>query len=156
MAQAKLLLDTNVVIDFLDGRNINREETLLLFTAGRVGEFSLWISASQVTDLVYILSEGGKAKLIPNVLERLRLLRTFVNVYAVNTFQIDAMLGTSWKDPEDALLYEVARAISADAIITNNVADFEQDAIRVLNCPDFFKWLEAERGLTYQEVQLLP
>ena len=41
-------------------------------TAGRVGEFDLWITSSQVTDLIYILSEGGKRSLLSRVLEQLR------------------------------------------------------------------------------------
>ena len=60
MARMKLLLDTNVVIDFLHEREPYYDKVRLLMTAGRVGEFSLWITSSQVTDLIYILSEGGK------------------------------------------------------------------------------------------------
>ena len=45
-------------------------------TAGRVGEFDLWITSSQVTDLIYILSEGGKRSLLSRVLEQLRGMRT--------------------------------------------------------------------------------
>ena len=56
MARMKLLLDTNVVIDYLHEREPYYEKARLLMTAGRVGEFSLWITSSQVTDLIYILS----------------------------------------------------------------------------------------------------
>lgn len=150
MAQAKLLLDTNVLINYLDGRDIDFEATLLLMTAGCVGEFALWMSSSQMTDLVYILSEGGKPAHMPGVLERLRKLRAFVSVYAPNATDVDSMLATSWRDPEDALLFEIAKAIRADAIITNNVKDFESDAIRVCNCSEFFEWMRSERGLDYE------
>lgn len=60
MAQAKLLLDTNVVVDYLNEREPFYEKARLLMIGGRVGEFELWISSSQVTDLVYILSNGGR------------------------------------------------------------------------------------------------
>ena len=62
MARMKLLLDTNVVIDYLHEREPYYEKARLLMTAGRVGEFSLWITSSQVTDLIYILSEGTAAR----------------------------------------------------------------------------------------------
>mgnify|MGYP000296791090 CR=1 FL=1 len=62
MARMKLLLDTNVVIDFLHEREPYYDKVRLLMTAGRVGEFSLWITSSQVTDLIYILSEAGSAR----------------------------------------------------------------------------------------------
>lgn len=54
----KLLLDTNVAIDFIHEREPHYRGARLLMTAGRVGESDLWITSSQVTDLIYILSEG--------------------------------------------------------------------------------------------------
>ena len=104
MAQAKLLLDTNIVIDYLNEREPYYQKARLLMIAGRVGEFDLWMSSSQITDLIYILSEGGAQSLIPLVLERLRGLRTFVNIHPASDSEIDRMLASSWKDPEDALL----------------------------------------------------
>ena len=60
MAQVELLLDTNVVVDYLNEREPFYEKARLLMIGGRVGEFELWVSSSQVTDLVYILSNGGR------------------------------------------------------------------------------------------------
>ncbi len=154
MAQAKLLLDTNVVIDYLNRREPFYKSARLLMIIGRVGEFELWISSSQVTDLVYILSDGGKASFMPAVLERLRGLRTFVNVFAVSETEIDHMLATSWKDPEDALLVEVALRLKADALITRDAGDFENSLIKVLNCEEFLSWFGEEQGISYQELLL--
>ena len=83
MVRAKLLVDTNVLIDYLSMREPFYDEARLLMIVGRVGEFELWMTSSQVTDLIYILSDGGKQSLMPSVLERLRGLRTFVEVFAV-------------------------------------------------------------------------
>ena len=93
MARMKLLLDTNVVIDFLHEREPYYDKARLLMTAGRVGEFDLWITSSQVTDLIYILSEGGKRLLLSHVLEQLRGMRTFVNVHAVSDREVDRIVG---------------------------------------------------------------
>ena len=154
MATAKLILDTNIIVDFLDQRDFDFEATRLLMIAGKVGEFSLWVSTSQMTDLVYILSEGGKTSLLPGVLERLQKLRSFINVYAAGPVEVDAMLSTTWSDPEDALLYEVAKALTADAIITRNEKDFETDGIWVCNSSEFFERLKNEKGLTYTKVPI--
>lgn len=54
MDRLKLLLDTNVIIDYLHEREPHYRKTRLLMTAGRVGEFDLWITSSQVTDLSLI------------------------------------------------------------------------------------------------------
>ena len=100
MGKIKALLDTNIVIDFLNQREPFYEQARLLMIAGRVGEFDLWISSSQVTDLIYILSEGGKPSLIPETRERIQGLRTFANVFAVSEREIDKCLHLHGKIPK--------------------------------------------------------
>lgn len=152
MARAKLLVDTNVLIDFLSVRRPFYDEARLLMIAGRVGEFELWMTSSQVTDLIYVLSDGGRQALMPSVLERLRGLRTFVEVFAVGEAEVDRMLSSSWKDPEDALMFESALSLKADAIITRNAKDFESSLVRAMTAREFFDWLRDEQGVDYQEV----
>lgn len=152
MARAKLLVDTNVLIDYLSMREPFYDEARLLMIVGRVGEFELWMTSSQVTDLIYILSDGGKQALMPSVLERLRGLRTFVEVFAVGGMEVDRMLASAWKDPEDALMFESALSLKADAIITRNAKDFESSLVRAMTAREFFNWLRDEKGVDYQEV----
>ncbi|MEC4175645.1 PIN domain-containing protein [Adlercreutzia sp. R7] len=153
MAQAKLLLDTNVVIDYLNEREPFYEKARLLMIGGRVGEFELWISSSQVTDLIYILSDGERSEM-DAVMGQLRGLRTFVNVLAASEREVDLMLAASWCDPEDYLLYEIALALRADALITRNQHDFPQGLVPVMGCDEFFQWMRDTRGLDYGEVEL--
>lgn len=152
MAYAKLMLDTNIVIDYLNEREPYYEKARLLMIAGRIGEFDLWISSSQVTDLVYILSDGGKRSLVSPTLERLRGLRTFVNVFAIGDREIDHMLATSWNDPEDALLFEAALRAKVDYLITRNKDDFESSLIKVVDCQEFFDLMRKTRSLDYEEI----
>lgn len=152
MARLKLLLDTNIVIDYLNRRAPFYEKARLLMIAGRVGEFELWITSSQVTDLMYILSDGGRRERACDVREQLRGLRTFVNVYAVSDSEIDRMLASTWKDPEDALMFEAALSMRADALVTRNQGDFESDLVRVVDCEEFFAWVRNDYGLEYGEV----
>lgn len=152
MVRAKLLVDANVLIDYLSMREPFYDEARLLMIVGRVGEFELWMTSSQVTDLIYILSDGGKQSLMPSVLERLRGLRTFVEVFAAGGAEIDRMLASAWKDPEDALMFESALSLKADAIITRNAKDFESSLVRAMTAREFFNWLRDEKGVDYQEV----
>ena len=152
MARAKLLVDTNVLIDFLSVRKPFYDEARLLMVAGRVGEFELWMTSSQMTDLVYILSYGGKQALMPSVLERLWGLRTFVEVFSVGGAEIDRMFASAWKDPEDALMFESALSLRADAIITRNAKDFEGSLVRAMTAREYFDWLRDAQGIDYREV----
>jgi len=65
------------------------------------------------------------------------------------------MLSTSWSDPENALLYETARVMQANVIITRNAKNFESDGILVCNSSEFFSWLEKEKGVIYEEIDFL-
>lgn len=153
MAQSKLLLDTNVVIDYLNEREPYYEKARLLMIGGRVGEFELWISSSQVTDLVYILSNGGRTSEMDAVMGQLRGLRTFVNVFAASEREVDLMLAASWHDPEDYLLYEIVLVLRADVLITRNQPDFPQGLVPVLDCDEFFARMKTERGLDYGKIE---
>ena len=152
MALQKLLLDTNIVLDFIGEREPFYEDAYMLMLTGRVGEFSLWIASSQVTDMIYILTNGGNKSKVPEVLEKLRALRTFINVYAVTDSDIDKSLASTWSNPENALLVEIALKMHADAIITRDEDFPETDMIRVHDCASFFEWLEKEKGISYAEV----
>lgn len=148
----RFLLDTNVVIDHLHEREPFYRNARLLMTCGRIGEFELWITSSQITDLVYILSDGGKASLIPRVLEQVKGLRTFVELHPTSVSEVDRMLETSWGDPEDALLYEAALDLNVDAIITRDKEGYEGNLVRTFDCEELFAWLKDDLGLEYEIV----
>lgn len=117
-----------------------------------VGDFDLWISSSQMTDLVYILSDGGKALEMPKALETLRGVRQFVNIYAPGEVEIDKMLLTSWQDPEEALMHEVALSLRVDAIISRNAQDCEGSFMPVLTCSELFEEIKSQ-GIVYEEIE---
>lgn len=87
------------------------------------------------------------------VMGQLRGLRTFVNVFAASESEVDLMLAASWHDPEDYLLYEIALALRADALITRNQPDFPQGLVPVMNCDEFFQWMRDTHGLDYGEIE---
>lgn len=145
----KLLLDTNIVVDYLNKREPFFKKARLLMIFGCAHEFELWITSSQMTDLIYILTDGGKQTLMSAVMQQLRALRQFVNVFAVTENEVSKMLLTKWKDPEDFLLYQSAVSLKADAIITRNACDFEEQMIKVCNCEEFFEWVHETFGVKY-------
>ena len=147
----RLLLDTNVVVDYLGNREPFCKPARLLMIAGKVGEFELWISASQVSDLIYILSNGGKKTLMPQVSHIIEALLDFVNVFAAGKDELVAALHAGWDDPEDAIIHAVALKLKADAIITRNGDDFSKSLVPVMDCEEFFSWLEG-KDMSYEEL----
>ncbi len=154
MSKATFILDTNILVDYLAVRHLFYEDARKLMICGRMGEFQLWMTSSQATDLVYVLSQGGKKSKMSAALEALQGLRTFIEVFPVGANEVDAMLMTNWADPEDALLFECALRIGANAIVTRNAGDFETNLLKVVDCPGLFSWLRSDLGLDYAEIDL--
>lgn len=152
MRKAKLLLDTNIVVDFINAREPFFPAARKTMVLGRVGELDLWISSSQVADLMYICSNSGRKE--PPLLQQLQALRTFVSVYATGPQEMGRMLRTSWANPEDVLLHEVALSLSADAIISRNKADFETQPIKMMDRDELFTWLKDTYNVDYEKIDL--
>ena len=149
----KVLLDTNIVVDYVGERHPYFKRTRLLLMLSNMGEVDAWLTSSQMTDLVYILSNGGNRRRIAAVLDALKSMRQFIEIHPTSAEEVDAMLTTTWDDPEDYLLYESAKSINADCIISRDIEGFEPSMdIPVFDCDGFFNWLENEHGLVYDEI----
>lgn len=150
----KLLVDTNVVIDYAARRHPFFESASLLMGLGYIREFELWMSASQVTDVFYILSEGGRHDRVEGAKTAVKKLRESVRVCSCTELDMDDALGMGWSDFEDACVCTAAMKIKADAIITRNQRDFAKSPVKVFDCPGLFAWMEREKGIMYGEVPL--
>lgn len=145
----RVLVDANVLVDHLAGREPFCDAAELLIDLGMVGEFDLWMSVSQVADLFYLLSGGGRKELISIAKQQIRALRKAVRVCSLSELDVDAALDSNWGDFEDACVYQAACKIKADFIVTRNQRDFEKSSIRAVSAEELFDCLEKERGLAY-------
>lgn len=148
----KLFLDTNVFIDALANRGPYARSAKLILALGMIGEFDLWFSASQATDIFYILSEGGKASRLEWAKEQLVKLRGFVSTCNFTDEDVGLALGSTWRDFEDACLNQVAHKVKPDAVITGNVKDFALSDFPVLDCDGLFEWIRKRDGVSYCEI----
>ncbi|WP_165045090.1 PIN domain-containing protein [Adlercreutzia sp. ZJ138] len=150
----RLLVDTNIVIDCMQCREPFATDARKLLILGALGELELWLSPSQMTDAFYLLSEGGKKSLADTTKARLATVRKLARLCPLGESVIDAALNSPWDDFEDACLYQCARQVKADAIITRNKKDFQRSTIAVLNCAELFSYLHEEKRLVYEETVL--
>ena len=149
-----LLLDTNILVDVLRKRNCDYDASRLLLALGSLHEFELWISPSQLGDLLYVLTHGGKKSLADPVARELSALLGFVRVCTFGHDDAIAALASGFDDAEDALVAQAAKSIRASAIITRNQADFAASPIPARSSSEFFAWLEETEGLHYGETLL--
>ena len=150
----KCLLDTNVLIDYLCQREPFFKDARLLMALGAVGEVELWISSSQITDLIYVLTDGGKPSLAEKAKESLRKICSFVRICGVGEAQVHALFDSPWTDLEDALVHEAARKCCADYLITRNQEDFRLSSVPVMSPADWFGFMEEKNGISYVEMAL--
>lgn len=143
----RLLLDSNIVIDFLTKREPFCDGAEKLMLLGKAGDHELWVSTTQANDIFYVLGEGKKSN-AELVKQKMSKLKTFIRFSGLDEGGFLNVLDSSWTDLEDACVHEVAVQLSADAIITRNKRDFEKSAIPVYNCQEFFDFLKT-LGLEY-------
>ena len=148
----KLFLDSNIIIDALSKERPEHQEARLLLALGAAGEFELWTSPSQWTDLFYILTQGGRRVPADGVKGILREVRRVVRVCVIGESEIDAALVSPWTDFEDAAVYQCAVTVSSRAIITRNQEDFAPSIIPIFSCSEFFAWMEENEGIAYAEL----
>lgn len=149
-----LLVDTNIIVDVLRKRPFDYDASRLLLALGSLHEFELWISPSQLSDLFYVLTSGGKGHLAAPVAEELSDVLSFVRVCSFGHDEALSALSCGFADLEDALVYQAARAVKAEVIITRNQKGFAQSAIPVYSSAEFFEWLSSAKGVRYAEVAL--
>ena len=120
----KLLIDTNVVLDYL-GANVGfasaAKEVFDLAVEKKAVEL---VSASAITDIYYVMRRATGNR--DEAAQKLRELRKVIHILPVTEYDIDKALSRNWKDFEDAVQYSVAESNHVDYIITRNEKDFEE------------------------------
>jgi len=139
-----VLIDTNIVLDFLLQREPYYHDAARISLLSEKGYISGYISASAVTDIFYIARKETKSK---NTARELvgKLLKT-IHVASITENSIFEALELNWDDFEDSVQYVAGKNISANYIITRNPKDFSNSKVSVLSPHDFLQiFLENKR-----------
>lgn len=132
----KLLLDTNILLDIALKRQPFVVQAAQVLTTAQHQKFPLYMTATTITDLFYIVR---KAKGKDIALAFIEDLLQYVDVAAVDKAVIMRALKLGLTDFEDAVQVGAAEQAGIDIIITRNESDFKDAAIRALNPGDFLQ-----------------
>ena len=148
----RLLLDTNILIDFFNEREGFYEDALRLLMSSYHGDNELWASAGSFTDIFHILTRGGidRSQLQDAFINRLDYLR----ICPIDQDDIMHVAQHHWHDFEDHLIAEAAEKARADLIITRNKSGFADSSIPAISPAALFDRLEKEHGITYELIDL--
>ena len=141
MNVSALLIDTDVLIDFLAERKPFTAAAKRLIRQTKEKGIKTYAAAHSVTNMFYILR---KVYPLSRLKQRLLDLCTAIFVVEINAALIrKVLLDNTFDDIEDSLQAECAKSVRADYIVTRNVADYSRSVIPAVLPEDLLKLLDA-------------
>lgn len=129
----RVLVDTDVILDLLLGRQPFYPSASRLFVAFQEAQLEGHVSSLAFSNLFYLLRKEGGA---PEAIAILRKLRLVTRVLTVNEKIIDLALASTFTDFEDAIQYFTAAEGELDAIVTRNRRDYKASKIAILSAEE--------------------
>lgn len=135
----RVLLDTNVVLDFVLARQPFFVEANVIFVRLQNGEFDASVSPITPINVFYTTrKEKEKATAFAAIEELLKLVQIARSDSEI--FQNALLLG--FNDYEDAVQHECAVAENLDAIVTRNTKDYKNSSVKVYSPTEFLQFLQ--------------
>jgi predicted nucleic acid-binding protein len=137
MKNMVILIDTNVVIDFLSMREDFYRDAEKIFDKCADGELSGYIAINTISDVFFILR---KAFSVQERKSMLYDLCEFVKIVGLeHEDAVAAIQNEKFDDLEDCLQSKCAEKVGADYIITRNIGDFINSKIPATTPSNFMK-----------------
>lgn len=134
----RVLLDTNVVLDFVLVRQSFFADADEIFTALETQKFEAFVSPITPINVFYTTrKETDKATALTAVTELLIL----VQITASNNTIYQNALSMNFNDYEAAVQHECAVAENLDAIVTRNAKDFKNASVKIYSPAEFLQIL---------------
>ena len=139
----KALIDTCVVMDFLQHREPFADDAKAVFRAAACEQFTGCITAKAATDIYYLTHRCTHSdKEARNKLNSLLSIISMIDTSAVDIFHA---LSSETPDFEDAVMIETASRSQVDCIVTRNQKDYIKSSVPVFNPSEFLQQLKDKR-----------
>ena len=136
MVLMKILIDSDVCIDFLTGRAPHFTYAQKLFWKAENKQLDAVVSPESFSNIFYVLRKFCPAV---NIITKLSEMRSLVGVTDLKGSVIDQALDAGWSDFEDAIQYFYAIDSSCEAIITRNARDYKKAKLQVFTPFEFIE-----------------
>ncbi len=117
----RVLIDTNVVLDFLQEREPFVENAASLFERVDAGEIEGFIAATTITNIYYIVRRAAGRVVAQDAITQ---VLSDLNICTVDLEVLEQAVSLNFEDFEDAVQYAFAVAYGVDAIITRDASGF--------------------------------
>ena len=125
----RVLIDTNVVLDFLQGRQPFLEHAARLFERIDSEEIEGFIAATTITNIYYIIRRAAGREVAQDAIAQ---VLTDLTICAVDLEVLQQAFALNFDDFEDAVQYACAMMHRVDVIVTRDVRGFIDAEIPVV------------------------
>jgi len=131
----KILIDLNIILDFLNKRNFHKEAAQLIDMCVEKN-LEGYLCAHEITTLSYFLLKEQKDKV--KVINTITALLDIFNVIPIDEAVLRDSLISPISDYEDAVIEVSSMKNNIDYIITRNISDFKLSRIPALTPEQLF------------------
>jgi len=131
----KVLIDTDVLLDFLYEREPFCEESAKILNLCDLNKISGWLTPVILSNIYYMLHKSYSHN---EIIIKLRELLKILNVLSMNEDSVLLALNSEFTDFEDALQnYAAEYNGEINFVITRNIKDYKNSSLKVLTPKDF-------------------
>ena len=145
-----LMLDNNIVIDFLALREPFFETSRKVILLGASGESMNYITVPMLTDIYFLLKKDYGPTQAQDLIEQ---NLSSLNLVGVSTEDALWCLQQRWQDFEDSLVARAAENVKANYIVTRDKNGFRHSLVPAITPDELFELLRV-RGITYTDLEL--
>ncbi len=138
----KALIDTCVVIDFLQRREPFDKEAVQIMRLAAMNQFTGCITAKSATDIYYLNHRATHSDKESRT--KLNQLLAIIGLLDTSAEDIFHAISSDTSDFEDAVMIETARRSGMDCIVTRNQKDYEKSPVTVYPPAEFLRLLEED------------
>ena len=126
----KVLIDTDVILDFLFDRKPFSEDAAQILSWCENGKIQGFVTSIMLSNIYYLLRKTAKHE---KVIENLKMLLNIVDVITTNKDAVLDALHSQFKDFEDALQnFSAQNSNEIKVIITRNSKDYKTSNLAVM------------------------
>jgi len=139
----KVLIDTDVILDFFFDRKPFSEHAATIFSLCELKLIQGFVTPVIFSNVYYLLRQTAKHD---KVIEKLRQLLTITKVLIIDKEILLQALSSKFKDSEDAIKhYAALKSGTINTILTRSIKDYKNSEIGVLTPEDYLKTKIASR-----------
>ena len=146
-----LLLDTNVLIDFLSRREPFYQNAVKLFAAGAFGDVRLWVPVQSLCDAFYVMRKHVDPQKLQRMIARVCDVVTPVDLTSQDASRA---LQLAWPDYEDCLISLAAEKAKARFLVTRDADGFTRSSVPTISPEGLLSMLQKQMSVCYDEVLL--